>query len=140
MSRPGDDLAALIADAAPWLADGDVARGDQQDRVQSGGSAGRRCRRRGPERDAAREAVLTAETARVVARRGPTRIVQTHHGFVMAAAGIDASNVDPSRLVLLPEGSGRLGPRVAGGAARADRARRRRRSSPTRWAGRGATG
>jgi coenzyme F420-0:L-glutamate ligase/coenzyme F420-1:gamma-L-glutamate ligase len=38
-----------------------------------------------------------------VARRGNTRIVQTHHGFVMASAGIDASNVDRSRLVLLPK-------------------------------------
>jgi coenzyme F420-0:L-glutamate ligase / coenzyme F420-1:gamma-L-glutamate ligase len=37
-----------------------------------------------------------------VARRGPTAIVQTHHGFVMAAAGIDASNVDKTHLVLLP--------------------------------------
>ncbi len=56
----------------------------------------------GPERDAARAEVLAAETARVVARRGPTTIVQTHHGFVMAAAGIDASNVDKTHLVLLP--------------------------------------
>jgi coenzyme F420-0:L-glutamate ligase/coenzyme F420-1:gamma-L-glutamate ligase len=56
----------------------------------------------GPERDQARAAVLESETARVVARRGPTTIVQTHHGFVMAAAGIDASNVDPAHLVLLP--------------------------------------
>jgi len=29
--------------------------------------------------------------------------VQTHHGFVMASAGIDASNVESSRLVLLPK-------------------------------------
>jgi coenzyme F420-0:L-glutamate ligase/coenzyme F420-1:gamma-L-glutamate ligase len=56
-----------------------------------------------PEREAAREAALVAETARPVARRGPTRIVQTHHGFVMASAGIDASNVEPTRLVLLPK-------------------------------------
>src|SRR4029453_1795363 len=32
----------------------------------------------------------------------PPRIGQTHHGFVMAAAGIDASNVDKTHLVLLP--------------------------------------
>jgi coenzyme F420-0:L-glutamate ligase / coenzyme F420-1:gamma-L-glutamate ligase len=50
-----------------------------------------------------REDVLASQTARVVARRGPTRIVVTHHGFVMAAAGVDASNVDPSQLVLLPK-------------------------------------
>jgi coenzyme F420-0:L-glutamate ligase/coenzyme F420-1:gamma-L-glutamate ligase len=56
----------------------------------------------GPERDAARERVLAAETVRTVARRGQTAIVQTRHGFVMAAAGIDASNVDKTHLVLLP--------------------------------------
>src|SRR5262249_60774973 len=52
---------------------------------------------------AASDAVLAAETARMFAQRGPVRIVQTHHGFVMAAAGIDASNVDAANLVLLPK-------------------------------------
>ncbi|WP_446218450.1 coenzyme F420-0:L-glutamate ligase [Micromonospora sp. IBHARD004] len=98
----GDDLAAMIATAAPWLRDGDVlvvtskivskAEGRLVDVPADG-----------PERLAARDEVLAAETARVVATRGATRIVQTHHGFVMAAAGIDASNVDKTRLVLLPE-------------------------------------
>ncbi|HEU4348718.1 MAG TPA: coenzyme F420-0:L-glutamate ligase [Actinoplanes sp.] len=97
----GDDLAEMIAKAAPWLRDGDVlvvtskiiskAEGRLVDVPADG-----------PEREAAREAVLAAETARVVARRGPTAIVRTHHGFVMAAAGIDASNVDKTHLVLLP--------------------------------------
>jgi coenzyme F420-0:L-glutamate ligase / coenzyme F420-1:gamma-L-glutamate ligase len=99
--RPGDDLAALIVAAAPWLADGDVlvvtskivskAEGRLVPVPESG-----------PDREAAREAVLARETARTVARRGHTRIVQTHHGFVMASAGIDASNVDRGHLVLLP--------------------------------------
>ncbi|MFR9777358.1 coenzyme F420-0:L-glutamate ligase [Micromonospora sp. MS34] len=97
----GDDLAALIATAAPWLRDGDVlvvtskivskAEGRLVDVPADG-----------PDRLAARDEVLAGETARVVATRGATRIVQTHHGFVMAAAGIDASNVDKTRLVLLP--------------------------------------
>ncbi|HEX5541118.1 MAG TPA: coenzyme F420-0:L-glutamate ligase [Micromonospora sp.] len=99
---PGDDLAALIATAAPWLRDGDIlvvtskivskAEGRLVDVPVAG-----------PERDAAREEILAAETARPVARRGQTRIVQTHHGFVMASAGIDASNVAASQLVLLPK-------------------------------------
>jgi coenzyme F420-0:L-glutamate ligase/coenzyme F420-1:gamma-L-glutamate ligase len=99
---PGDDLATLIARAAPWLRDGDIlvvtskivskAEGQLVDVPVDGAP-----------RAAAREEVLVAETARAVARRGQTRIVQTHHGFVMAAAGIDASNVDRSRLVLLPK-------------------------------------
>ncbi|MEU1607783.1 coenzyme F420-0:L-glutamate ligase [Micromonospora matsumotoense] len=97
----GDDLAVLIGTAAPWLRDGDVlvvtskivskAEGRLVDVPADG-----------PERLAARDEVLAAETARVVAVRGQTRIVQTHHGFVMATAGIDASNVDKTRLVLLP--------------------------------------
>jgi coenzyme F420-0:L-glutamate ligase/coenzyme F420-1:gamma-L-glutamate ligase len=100
--RPGDDLAALIAAAAPWLRDGDVlvvtskivskAEGRLVDVPEAG-----------PQREAARDEVLAAETARPVARRAGTRIVQTHHGFVMASAGIDASNVERSRLVLLPK-------------------------------------
>ena len=40
---------------------------------------------------------------RVVARRGPTSIVENRLGIVMAAAGVDASNVTPGHVVLLPE-------------------------------------
>jgi coenzyme F420-0:L-glutamate ligase/coenzyme F420-1:gamma-L-glutamate ligase len=40
---------------------------------------------------------------RVVARRGPLRIVETRHGWVVAAAGIDASNISSDALVLLPD-------------------------------------
>jgi coenzyme F420-0:L-glutamate ligase/coenzyme F420-1:gamma-L-glutamate ligase len=100
--RPGDDLAAMITQAAPWIQDNDIlvvtskivskAEGRLAD-VPAGG----------PEREAAREELLRSETARVVATRGHTRIVQTHHGFVMASAGIDNSNVDRSQLVLLPK-------------------------------------
>jgi coenzyme F420-0:L-glutamate ligase/coenzyme F420-1:gamma-L-glutamate ligase len=99
---PGADLAALITTAAPWLADGDVlvvtskivskAEGRLVDVPAEG-----------PERAAARDDVLASETARPVAQRGHTRIVQTHHGFVMASAGVDASNVERTRLVLLPK-------------------------------------
>lgn len=49
-----------------------------------------------------RDDAIRAETVRVVARRGPTSIVENHLGLVMAAAGIDASNVEAGRLVLLP--------------------------------------
>jgi coenzyme F420-0:L-glutamate ligase/coenzyme F420-1:gamma-L-glutamate ligase len=99
--RPGDDLAALITAAAPWLADGDVlvvtskVVSKAEGRLVGVPAAG-------PERAAVRDAALRAETARPVASRGNTRIVQTHHGFVMASAGIDASNVDKEHLVLLP--------------------------------------
>jgi coenzyme F420-0:L-glutamate ligase / coenzyme F420-1:gamma-L-glutamate ligase len=49
-----------------------------------------------------REDAIRDETVRVVARRGPTSIVETHLGVVMAAAGVDASNVTRGQLVLLP--------------------------------------
>lgn len=98
----GDDLAALIAVAAPWLRDGDVLVVTSKIVSKAEGRLVH-VPESGPERDAAREAILTAETARPVARRGNTRIVRTHHGFVMASAGIDASNVDRDRLVLLPK-------------------------------------
>ncbi|WP_371497367.1 coenzyme F420-0:L-glutamate ligase [Kitasatospora sp. NBC_00374] len=50
-----------------------------------------------------REAAIDAETVRVVARRGPTRIVENRNGLVMAAAGVDASNTAPGTVLLLPE-------------------------------------
>jgi len=98
---PGDDLVALIATAAPWLADGDVLVVTSKIVSKAEGRLVE-VPADGPERDEARAEALAGETARVVARRGPTTIVQTHHGFVMAAAGIDASNVDKTHLVLLP--------------------------------------
>lgn len=98
----GDDLAHLIVTAAPWITDGDVLVVTSKIVSKAEGRLVE-VPADGPERDEARERVLAGETARVVARRGPTSIVQTHHGFVMAAAGIDASNVDKTHLVLLPE-------------------------------------
>jgi coenzyme F420-0:L-glutamate ligase/coenzyme F420-1:gamma-L-glutamate ligase len=97
----GDDLVELIGAAAPWLTDGDVLVVTSKIVSKAEGRLVE-VPADGPERDEARAAALAAETARVVARRGPTTIVQTHHGFVMAAAGIDASNVDKTHLVLLP--------------------------------------
>ena len=49
-----------------------------------------------------REAAITQETVRLVASRGSTRIVETRHGFVMAAAGVDASNTPYGTVLLLP--------------------------------------
>jgi coenzyme F420-0:L-glutamate ligase/coenzyme F420-1:gamma-L-glutamate ligase len=99
---PGADLADLIATAAPWLRDGDVvvvtskivSKAEGRLVMVSGDPA---------ERERARQEAVAAETARTVASRGATRIVATHHGFVMAAAGVDASNVEPHQLALLPK-------------------------------------
>jgi len=53
-----------------------------------------------------REQAITDETVRVVATRahpgGVTRIVENRQGLVMAAAGVDASNVAEGTVLLLP--------------------------------------
>lgn len=100
--EPGADLAALITGAAPWLRDGDVLVVTSKI-ISKSESRLVDVPPDGPERDRVRAEVLASETARTVATRGQTRIVATHHGFVLASAGIDTSNVDRSRLVLLPK-------------------------------------
>jgi coenzyme F420-0:L-glutamate ligase/coenzyme F420-1:gamma-L-glutamate ligase len=49
-----------------------------------------------------RETAVEEETVRVVAQRGPVRIVRNRLGLIMAAAGVDASNVPAGSVVLLP--------------------------------------
>ena len=96
--HPGNDLAALFGDAL----EGTLEHGDilvitskivskAEGRIVEASD---------------REAAITAETRRVVASRehaaGTTRIVETHTGLVMAAAGVDASNVPEGTVALLP--------------------------------------
>ena len=50
-----------------------------------------------------REAAVATETVRTVAERDGLTIVETRHGLVLAAAGVDASNVAEGSLVLLPD-------------------------------------
>jgi coenzyme F420-0:L-glutamate ligase/coenzyme F420-1:gamma-L-glutamate ligase len=48
--------------------------------------------------------VILSESARVVRSRPPLVIAETHHGFVCASAGVDASNApEADSVVLLPE-------------------------------------
>jgi coenzyme F420-0:L-glutamate ligase/coenzyme F420-1:gamma-L-glutamate ligase len=98
---PGDDLAAAIAGSAPWLADGDVVV--VTSKVVSKVEGRLVSVPPGTDREAARQQAIDDETVRVVARRGPLKIVETRQGWVVAAAGIDASNVPGDSLVLLPE-------------------------------------
>ena len=93
---PGDDLAELIAQSAPQLRDGDVIV--VTSKIVSK-AEGQLVSAAGP---AARQAVIDAQTARLVAAWGDTRIVATRHGFVVAAAGVDGSNTRPGTLLLLP--------------------------------------
>jgi coenzyme F420-0:L-glutamate ligase len=99
--RPGDDLATVIAEHAT-LEDGDVlvVTSKVVSKVE-----GRLILLESfdPDvREAARQAAIDSETVRVVASRGPLRIVQTRHGLVVAAAGVDASNVARDEIALLP--------------------------------------
>ncbi|WUP67059.1 coenzyme F420-0:L-glutamate ligase [Streptomyces sp. NBC_00258] len=94
--RPGDDLAKLIASAEPGLADGDVLLVTSKIVSKAEGRI---------VEAADREAAIDAETVRVVARRGPLRIVENRQGFIMAAAGVDASNTPSGTVLLLPEDS-----------------------------------
>lgn len=48
-------------------------------------------------------ALIEGESARVLRRRGPLRITETHHGFINANAGIDLSNTAEGTAVLLPK-------------------------------------
>jgi coenzyme F420-0:L-glutamate ligase/coenzyme F420-1:gamma-L-glutamate ligase len=99
--RPGDDLATAIAAAAPWLADDDVVVVTSKVVAKVEGRLVHV--EPGQDREAARQLAIERETVRVVARRGPLSIVETPQGWVVAAAGIDASNVAKDALVLLPE-------------------------------------
>ncbi|PRC42215.1 coenzyme F420-0:L-glutamate ligase, partial [Mycobacterium sp. ITM-2017-0098] len=99
--RPGDDLAAAIAEAAPWLRDNDVlvvtskVLSKTEGRMVAAPSDP-------DERDALRRKLIDGEAVRVLARKGRTLITENALGLVQAAAGVDGSNVDSGELALLP--------------------------------------
>ncbi len=99
--RPGDDIAAAIAAAAPWLRDDDV--------VVITSKVLSKCEGRmiaapsEPDaRDVLRRQLIESEAVRVLARKGRTLITENSLGLVQAAAGVDGSNVDSHELALLP--------------------------------------
>ena len=100
----GEDIARLIVATGVELRDRDVVVvtskivSKAEDRLWPAGGGSQ-------QRERARQAAIDSETVRVVAERGPTRIVETRHGFVVASAGVDASNVDTDVIALLPEDS-----------------------------------
>lgn len=91
--EPGADLAALLAKCSD-LQDGDILLVTSKIVSKAEGRL---------QHATDREAAIDAETVRVVARRGRTRIVENRQGLVMAAAGVDASNTAPGTVLLLPE-------------------------------------
>jgi len=62
--------------------------------------------------------LIGQESRRVLRRRGPMRITETHHGFVNANAGIDLSNTDDGTAVLLPKDADRSARRIRGDVQR----------------------
>ncbi|GFG62963.1 coenzyme F420:L-glutamate ligase [Mycobacterium kubicae] len=100
--RPGDDVGAALAAAAPWLRDGDV--------VVVTSKVISKCEGRlvpapadEEERDRLRRKLVEQEAVRVLARKGRTLITENRFGLIQAAAGVDGSNVERSELALLPE-------------------------------------
>jgi coenzyme F420-0:L-glutamate ligase/coenzyme F420-1:gamma-L-glutamate ligase len=112
--RAGDDLAELLLAAAGRLADGDVlvvahkivSKAEGRTVVLADVRPGERARQLAAEhgKDARAVEVILGESTEIVRSRPGVLICRTHHGFVCANAGVDASNA-PSRgeLVLLPE-------------------------------------
>src|SRR3990170_2519676 len=115
--RQGDDLAALIVDAAgrqgTGLAPGDVVVVTQKIVSKSEGrvialaevtpSAEAERLARETEKDPRLAELILRESVRIVRQREGGLITETRHGFVCANAGVDASNVGEGDVSLLPE-------------------------------------
>jgi coenzyme F420-0:L-glutamate ligase / coenzyme F420-1:gamma-L-glutamate ligase len=114
--RPGDDLARLVAAAAPTdLGDGDVlvlahkvvskaeGRIRRLDEIEPGERARELAAEHG--KDARLVQVVLDESAELLRAEAGTLVCVTHHGFVCANAGVDQSNASTAdgALVLLPE-------------------------------------
>ncbi len=111
--QPGDDLAELIAATGVPLAAGDVVVVTSKVVSKAEG----RLVPAGDDREATRLAAVDAESVRVVAARGRTRIVQTRAGLVMANAGVDTSNIDKDTIALLPVDPDASAARIRAGLA-----------------------
>ena len=94
--EPGDDLASLLEPSLlrHGASEGDVVAITQKVVSKAEG-------RIVPGDD--RASWVARESVAVVARRGDLLITRTKHGLVCANAGVDASNVAPGFLTLLPE-------------------------------------
>lgn len=105
--QPGDDLVALIAEAAAAQAAGDPAGAlaDGDILVVTSKIVSKAEGRQVPASE--REKAISEDTVRIVAERvhpgGTTKIVETRQGLIMAAAGIDMSNVPEGLALRLPE-------------------------------------
>jgi coenzyme F420-0:L-glutamate ligase/coenzyme F420-1:gamma-L-glutamate ligase len=108
--REGDDLAGMIAKRTE-LEDGDVVVVAQKAISKVEGRIVRlddvepspRARELAGDGDVRRIEVILREAKRILRTRGSLLITETHHGFVCASSGVDASNApQPGTVVLLP--------------------------------------
>lgn len=105
--QAGDDLVAMILAAIAPMAgqEADLALADGDILVVASKIVAKAEGMLVPATD--REKAITEDTVRVVAERihpgGVTRIVETRQGLIMAAAGIDMSNVPDGFALRLPE-------------------------------------
>ena len=95
--RPGDDLPGLLTEPlrAIGVRNDDVIAITQKIVSKAEG-------RVVLDEGEGRSAWVERETRRIVAQRGQLIIAETRHGFVCANAGVDASNVEPGFVSLLP--------------------------------------
>src|SRR5271166_799952 len=119
--RPGDDLAAVLADAlapalggAPVLAHGDVVVVTQKVVSKAEG----RVVPVDADDPAAKVALVEKESVRVLRRRGDLLITETPQGFVCANAGVDLSNMADGTAALLPLDADRSARRIRAGLQR----------------------
>lgn len=116
--RPGDDLTAALAGAAPWLRTGDVVV--VTSKVVSKVEGRLVPAPEDPQaREALRRELAEAQARRVLARRGPTVITMNELGIVQAASGVDASNVERGEVALLPADPDASAARLRAGLAAA---------------------
>lgn len=111
--RPGDDLAQLLAAAAGSLADGDVlaiahtvvSKAEGRTVALADVRPGERARALAAEhrKDPRLVELILRESSEIVRSRRGVLICRTHHGYVCANAGVDASNAPAEgERVLLP--------------------------------------
>jgi coenzyme F420-0:L-glutamate ligase/coenzyme F420-1:gamma-L-glutamate ligase len=106
--RRGDDLAALIAAAAPSLQDRDVVVVTQKIVSKAEG----RVEAIDASDPVSHKVLVEREAVRVLRRRGDLLITETAHGFVCANAGIDLSNMEEGWAALLPVDADRSSRRI----------------------------